>query len=817
MNHTKSISSHSRFTGILAVTLLFAAVSAQSTAFAQSVVPVLAQTSPADDENAEVVVLPEFAVRTSRDDTSMKADETLGAMRINTLLVESPITVTVLKPEFMAAFALEQEHEQAAFIAGGNAITTWQGGASVPQLRGFGANFYRNGFSRWGYNTTVNIERVEFVKGPLAATFGRSSPGGVINYITKRAQRKPGYSFYHNTGTYYRNTEVSATGPVAKNLFYRVDFQYMNAGGQQDFFFHRTYAVSTSWTWQIAKNTVWMFDFENKVQTLNRGHAGLTLRWTSANQVMSPYTGAWNSGQVTGGRLVSYSYFNARGPDEYNHRKISTFDTRFEHRFSRHLSLRINGQYYYGNYERWGWGTSSFNSTTGVTTYNQTAIPMYNMITGLLVDRRPYYEDHDPRTAAAQADMLAAFKIGRTSHKLLFAMDASDSRDHLPDWTMSDADWRALPESVRNLSVARPDWGGFDRSLVNVKIADYSTRYTDVGFLLSERMELLRGRVLLYASLRYDDFRARLNNHHLEDLTRPSGRLNKNMFNETYGGVVHVIPGKLVAFVNRSTSFTASTTYDRGTGKLLDPVTSRGVEAGARGEVLKDPGARRALYWSASAYQIDRRIAQSNPYYEDGGDNEAGTPQYLNNGIERVNGAEVELMGDITRQFSMSLTYTKLNAYVKDYPDELAREGVPILGVPQNSLSSTLRYQVTEGSMRGFSAGFTMRHNSEYFARYGTFASQVTGVDSLTQTGGITGNLRIRNKYGEPYGPSNIIEEVRPAVTLFDIFAEYAFSTGKYRHIVGVNVKNLTDAVWYNSGGQLNAGKQILVRYRLRF
>ncbi|WP_068769294.1 TonB-dependent receptor [Termitidicoccus mucosus] len=766
--------------------------------------PAPSAAAGADDENSEVVVLPEFAVRTSAKDTSMRAEETLGAMRINTLLVESPITVTVLKPEFLEAFSLSQEHEQAAFIAGGNAITEWQTGAATPSLRGFGANFYRNGFQRWGYNTTVNIERVEFVKGPLAATFGRSSPGGIINYITKRAQRKPAYGFYHNTGTYYQNTEMSATGPVAKNLFYRTDFQYMKIGGPQDFFFHRTWAASASFTWQISKNTVWMFDFEQKVQTLNRGHAGLIMRWTGANQVMSPVTGAWNTGQVTGGRLISYSYFNARGPDEYNHRKISTFDTRFEHRFSRYLSLRINGQYYFGNYERWGWGTNE-----------PTNIPVYNMITGILPGRRPYYENHDPRTFAGQADLLSEFKIGPTSHKLLLTMDVSDARDKLPDWTMSAENLAALPDTILNLRVANPDWGGFDRSLVTELFHDRRVRYEDIGFLLSERMELLRGRVLLYASLRHDDFRARY-----DDYMEPSktGSLNKNMFNETYGGVVHIIPGKLIAFANRSTSFTASTTYDRGTGKLQDPVTSRGIEAGARGEILKDPGSRRALYWSASAYQIDRKIAQRNPYYsDDDSDYDGSMPEYLNNGIERVNGVEVEFFGDITRQFSMSLTYTKLDAFVKDYPEEPEREGVPLLYVPKTSLSSTLRYEVTEGPMRGFAVGFTMRHNSEYFARYGTFGSQVTGVDSITQNGGITGNLRVKNKNGDPYGPNNAIEEVRPAITLFDIFAEYVFCTGKYRHTVGVNIKNLTDAVWYNSSGQLNAGCQIQVRYRLRF
>lgn len=220
----------SLFAGRLAtLAALFAA--AGGFAFAQSVTP-SAQAAPDDDENTEVVVLPEFAVSTSTGDGAIRADETLGALRTSTLLIESPITVSVLTPEFVEAFMLDSEHDQVSFVAGGSALGEWQTGAGSAYLRGFNTGYFRNGFARWGYNATVNVERVEYIKGPLAATFGRSAPGGVINYITKRAQRKPAYSLYFNTGSYgYENVQMSATGPVSKNLFYRVDFEYRDVGG----------------------------------------------------------------------------------------------------------------------------------------------------------------------------------------------------------------------------------------------------------------------------------------------------------------------------------------------------------------------------------------------------------------------------------------------------------------------------------------------------------------------------------------------------------------------------------------------------------
>ncbi|MCW1891012.1 TonB-dependent receptor plug domain-containing protein [Vibrio chagasii] len=37
------------------------------------------------------------------------------------------------------------------------------------------------------YRNLANIERVEVVKGPAGALYGRGSAGGIINLVTKRA------------------------------------------------------------------------------------------------------------------------------------------------------------------------------------------------------------------------------------------------------------------------------------------------------------------------------------------------------------------------------------------------------------------------------------------------------------------------------------------------------------------------------------------------------------------------------------------------------------------------------------------------------
>src|SRR5690606_7646448 len=99
-----------------------------------------------------------------------------------------------------------------------------------------------------GVGEVVNIDRVEVIKGPLSALYGRSEPGGLVNYITKKPQATPGYRLSATYGTHdFTRGEASATGPLSDKLFYRVDGSYQRFEGNMDYFYQETSAISTSW------------------------------------------------------------------------------------------------------------------------------------------------------------------------------------------------------------------------------------------------------------------------------------------------------------------------------------------------------------------------------------------------------------------------------------------------------------------------------------------------------------------------------------------------------------------------------------------
>ncbi len=73
----------------------------------------------------------------------------------------------------------------------------------------------RNGFFRAGMFDAANVDRIEVIKGPNAGIYGRASPGGAINVVTKMPT-----PFLQSSATVrygdnqFRRYELGASGPL---------------------------------------------------------------------------------------------------------------------------------------------------------------------------------------------------------------------------------------------------------------------------------------------------------------------------------------------------------------------------------------------------------------------------------------------------------------------------------------------------------------------------------------------------------------------------------------------------------------------------
>jgi iron complex outermembrane receptor protein len=153
-----------------------------------SVLPTgLAQTptkQPAASE--EVVTLSTFKV-VSEQSYEYQATNAQSATRLNVPLAEVPFNLQVITREFMED-TLAFGGQALAFGGGANReAVSWMGSVEGKSVRGFDTReFLRNGFLRYSDNGSATIERIEVIKGPTSILDGVTSPGGVINVITKK-------------------------------------------------------------------------------------------------------------------------------------------------------------------------------------------------------------------------------------------------------------------------------------------------------------------------------------------------------------------------------------------------------------------------------------------------------------------------------------------------------------------------------------------------------------------------------------------------------------------------------------------------------
>ncbi|EHH1238843.1 TonB-dependent siderophore receptor [Vibrio parahaemolyticus] len=125
-------------------------------------------------------------------------------------------------------------------VAGVN-NTLGEGSRDQFMIRGFDSlnDMYRDGMRDDGtlqsYRSLVNVERVEIVKGPAGALYGRGSAGGIINLVTKRAN---GDNFTHVKGSVGSNSQyvgqVDSSMAFSDKVNGRINLEYRQADSYVD-------------------------------------------------------------------------------------------------------------------------------------------------------------------------------------------------------------------------------------------------------------------------------------------------------------------------------------------------------------------------------------------------------------------------------------------------------------------------------------------------------------------------------------------------------------------------------------------------------
>ncbi|RYF24373.1 MAG: TonB-dependent siderophore receptor [Comamonadaceae bacterium] len=229
---------------------------------AQTAVP------PADDAAA---TLQEVRVQEGTDAAGYQgAQRNTAATRTDTPLIETPQSVRVLPRQFIDDLGATRLSDTVDYVSGVSRLNDFGGTWDNYAIRGFSntdSGSLLNGFaSGRGYGPqrdVATVERVEFLKGPAAALYGSSEPGGTLNVVTKKPQFTPSHTAGLQIGTRgMRRATLDTTGPVTQNVAYRLNVAAEDGASRTGLVDNRKYVVAPAFTWTISADTVLQYEAE---------------------------------------------------------------------------------------------------------------------------------------------------------------------------------------------------------------------------------------------------------------------------------------------------------------------------------------------------------------------------------------------------------------------------------------------------------------------------------------------------------------------------------------------------------------------------
>ena len=145
-----------------------------------------------------------------------------------------PLPITVVSAATISAKGFENMQDISRFVPGFTFHESFGRTLDRPVIRGMvniqgepNASFFIDGVfvqgNMSGYDLS-DVERVEVIRGPQSALFGRRTFSGAINFITKPPGNKPGGSASLQFGNYgQKQARLSYSAPLGETLAFRVN------------------------------------------------------------------------------------------------------------------------------------------------------------------------------------------------------------------------------------------------------------------------------------------------------------------------------------------------------------------------------------------------------------------------------------------------------------------------------------------------------------------------------------------------------------------------------------------------------------------
>jgi outer membrane receptor protein involved in Fe transport len=788
---------------ILAFSLLALAVTARAQA--------AAAPTPEPQKKEEILVLSEFSVHAVKDE-GYGASETMTGSRVATQIKDLPFTVNVLTSEFFNDFGMFELNENVVQIGG----LTGLGIGGAFNLRGFtGTSQLRDGFLRLGRYGASNIDRLEVIKGPNASgLYGRSSPGGMINFISKQPKKQESQKLELSYGSYNtRRALMELTGPIGASA----KTSYVATLSEYDRGFDTPIARNHNKEGYLAiahdfsDSSRLMVSAESFIQVRHAPNAGVPL-------VTDQKGTAATSDDVVLGYAKNLPLTNAEGPHSELNRGNTSFTATYEKRLSDVWSWRAASNYYRAR--RWDfnqntqWGSIAVNPAPGTT--SGVGLPAGTIFSarGNMPNRRLIFEDG----GGFQSDLVAHTFFGNHSveSKTLFTVDINDYYRYDPIWNFGPAftgstnvdpvlnAWstaRIVPLNADYTPVGPVAYFPSDYIRGQATFNQLQRmRTTTMGGLFRQQTIFFNGRLLTYAGGRYDSARFTGQDTNPTALNgAPVSYHNKKLSAfKPNAGFNFKIRDNLRVYANYSESYFIDQTTAPNQVVIPDFKfeSAAGYDFGIKGSLLDD-----RLNFTLGGYYIDRNNVQVSELVESPAGSGNFVTQNLRDGDQLVRGWEADVTWAINADWSFLGSFGNVNSKYTNFGTASPRSvGRNVNGVSPENGGLSLRYTPRSTALKGFSANLGATYVSSTPSEVPNAGDNYSTVAGVRVFNFSTGQWALRI----------------PSYTLWNVGLRYTFRhESRYAQTIALNVNNVFDKFYISTGKTLGESRGIFVSYSI--
>ncbi|HBL7700293.1 TPA: ferrichrome porin FhuA [Escherichia coli] len=642
---------------------------------------------------------------------TIAARQSATGTKTDTPIQKVPQSISVVTAEEMALHQPKSVKEALSYTPG---VAVGTRGASNTYdyliIRGFAAdgqsqNNYLNGLKMQGnfYNDAVidpyMLERAEIMRGPVSVLYGKSSPGGLLNMVSKRPTTEPLKEVQFKAGTdslFQTGFDFSDALDDDGVYSYRLTGLARSANAQQKGSEEQRYAIAPAFTWRPDDKTNFTFlsYFQNEPET---GYYG----WLPKEGTVEPLP--------NGKRLPTD--FNEGAKNNTYSRNEKMIGYSFDHEFNDTFTVRQNLRFAQNKVSQksvYGYGMCS----DPLYTKDQEALKASPCLSipqsqwGHTLTRQYVIDNEKLENFSVDTQLQSKFATGSVDHTLLTGVDFMRMRNDIDSWFGYAGS--VAPSDIYNLDRSDFDFGAHPNPSGPYRVL---LKQKQTGLYVQDQAQW--DKVLVTLGGRYDWADQSSFNR---DYGNKSERDDKEF--TWRGGVNYLFDNGVTPYFSYSESFEPASQTDAN-GDLFAPSKGKQYEVGVK-YVPED----RPIVVTGALYQLTKTnnlMADPN-----------GSLFSVEGGEIRARGVEIEAKAALSASVNVVGSYTYTDA---EYTTDTTYKGNTPAQVPKHMASLWADYTFFDGPLSGLTLGTGGRYTgSSYGDPANSFkVGSYTVVDALVR------------------------------------------------------------------------------------